>query len=274
MQVDMGVVHRHNPRIILGINEVPEIRYDYSFFQKNRGKLNNYLIPLEIIFRNGLPEGSSIFKRIEKAKKETDSNKMEKALKEIYDSLGIKSEPKPGDMLPEPVMNYTTKLEPGDRNLTETDAYRISGLNSNDFKEVGDVAFEVNNFVTKQAQKTGFVHYDGKVEMVWNNGPIVADVVGTFDEDRFGFKGEQVSKEFLRQWYKKNQPEFSKACDEWKEKGEDWQQRCPVKPRKLYPKLSKLVSQMYMAGCNKYVERNIFDVPDLEEVMEEIRPFR
>lgn len=36
--------------------------YDYSTFTSN---LTNFLVPLEIIYRNGLPEGSSIFKRLE-----------------------------------------------------------------------------------------------------------------------------------------------------------------------------------------------------------------
>lgn len=57
-----------------------------------------------------------------------------------------------------------------------------------------------------------------------------------------------------------------------KKTGEGWQERCNVKPKKLPPEFSKLVSQMYLAGCNRYVEKQIFDVPDLEEVMNSIRP--
>ncbi len=36
------------------------LEYDYGMFTP---KLKNCLIPLEIIYRNGLPEGSSVFKR-------------------------------------------------------------------------------------------------------------------------------------------------------------------------------------------------------------------
>ncbi|HAV42941.1 TPA: phosphoribosylaminoimidazolesuccinocarboxamide synthase, partial [bacterium] len=37
------------------------LRYDYQAYTPN---LTNFVIPLEIIYRNSLPEGSSIFKRL------------------------------------------------------------------------------------------------------------------------------------------------------------------------------------------------------------------
>jgi phosphoribosylaminoimidazole-succinocarboxamide synthase len=268
MQVDMAVVYKPTARKFIGEDGNPRIEYDYSFFDTNRGKINNYLVGLEIIFRNGLPKGSSIFKKIDRIKKEEDPAEREKKLSEIYRKLGLTSEPKPGDMLSKPVMNYTTKLEEGDRRLTEDEAYRASGLTEEEFAKVSPLTLKVNDFITEQAEKAGLVHYDGKVEMVFNNGLVLCDVVGTFDENRLGLKGEQVSKEFLRQWYKKNQPDFAPACDKWKETGKGWQERCPVKPVNLPPELSTLVSQMYMAGCNRYTGRRIFDAPELEEVME------
>ena len=42
-----------------------KLSYDYSIYTP---KLRNCLIPLEIIYRNGLPEGSSVFKRLEQGK--------------------------------------------------------------------------------------------------------------------------------------------------------------------------------------------------------------
>jgi len=42
----------------------PNIRentYDYSIYREEK---DNFLIPLEIIYRNSLPEGSSVFKRL------------------------------------------------------------------------------------------------------------------------------------------------------------------------------------------------------------------
>ena len=107
--------------------------------------------------------------------------------------------------------------------------------------------------------------------MVYDQELILCDVVGTFDENRFAFKGKQISKEVLRQWYKKNQPEFVSACEEWKKTGPGWQERCPVKPMKLPRDPARLVSQMYMAGCNRYTGRRIFKVPELERVLEELK---
>ncbi|NIO44420.1 MAG: phosphoribosylaminoimidazolesuccinocarboxamide synthase [Candidatus Aenigmarchaeota archaeon] len=274
MQIDMGVVYCPVARQIMGDDGNPRVEYDYSFFEKNRGKLNNYLLGFEIIFRNALPKGSSVFKKIARAKKIKDAEEREQTLQTIYQKLGLKSEPKPGDMLPKPVINFTTKLEPGDRSLNWIEAYEISGLPINDFMKVAPTTLKVNDVITEQAKKTGFVHCDGKVEMLFNNDLVVADVIGTLDENRFGFRGEQVSKEVMRQWYEKNQPEFRTACDEWKKTGKGWQERCPVKPIHLKPTISSLVSQMYMSACNQYTERNVFDVPPLEEVMDSIRAHR
>ena len=130
---------------------------------------------------------------------------------------------------------------------------------------------EVNEFVSGQAKKSGFDHYDGKIEMGWNNGLVIVDVAGTLDEDRFMKRGRQVSKEILRQFYIEHQPEWNKACEEAKKTGKGWQERCKIKPIKLSLELVDTVSQMYQAGCNQYTGRKVFgDVPDLETVMDKL----
>jgi phosphoribosylaminoimidazole-succinocarboxamide synthase len=273
MQVNMAVVYKPIARKFVDEDGKQQITYDYSFFTANRGKINNYLIGLEIIFRNGLPLGSSVFKKIDEAKKIEDLDEREQKLRGIYEKLGVDSEPKPGDMLPKPVINYTTKLEEGDRNLSEDEAYDISGLKLDDFLKVAPLARRVNDYITEQAERTGLSpHWDGKVEMAYSSGDLgIVDVIGTLDENRFG---NLVSKEVLRQFYRKNQPEFAPACEEWKQTGEGWQKRCPVKPISLPTELATLVSQMYMAACNSYTEKRIFNVPEMERVMEKLEPYR
>lgn len=251
-----------------------EIRYDYSFYESNRGRINNYLIALEIIFRNGLPFGSSVFKRLEQARSLADVRAGRKQLRDILSELGLREEPTPGIMLPKPVMSFTTKLEPGDRTLSEQEAYQLSGLRRDGFQELKRLALKANQIVSELAHRGGFEHYDGKVEAAWDGGLMLCDVIGTFDENRFSWHGEQVSKELLRQWYKKRQPEFVQACDKWKKTGAGWQRRCEVQPKKLPKQLATLVSQMYMAGCNRYTGRRIFKAPELEEVMEKLRKHR
>jgi phosphoribosylaminoimidazole-succinocarboxamide synthase len=272
MQVRLARVYPPIPREFIAGDGVT-IDYDYSFFAANRGKINNYLIGLEIIFRNGLPLGSSVFKRLEQARAGVDDREGERRVSAILRELGLRETPAPGQMLPHPVMTFTTKLEPGDRALSEREALAISGLRGRDFGELKRVALQANEIVTDLAARGGFVHYDGKIEAVWDDGIVVCDVLGTFDENRFAFEGRQISKEVLRQWYKNNQPEFVEACDRWKKTGAGWQERCDVKPRKLPKELAALASQMYMAGCNRYTGRKVFDAPPLPDVLESLRGF-
>ena len=272
MQVSLARVYQPIVREFWSGEHV-EVRYDYTFFERYRGRINNYLVGLEIIFRNGLPLGSSIFKRIEAAKQPTDVKRRGAELGGIIKELGVKEPPQPGQMLPSPIMSYTTKLEAGDRELSRKQAYRLSGLSRREFNALDSLALQVNSMITGQAEKTGFAHYDGKIETVWNNGLVVCDVIGTFDENRFSFQGEQISKEVLRQWYKRNQPEFVSACEKWKKTGPGWQKNCEVKPRNLPAEFATLASQMYMSGCNRYTGRRVFDSPPLEEVMERIKSF-
>ena len=186
----------------------------------------------------------------------------------------MSAEPQPGQMLPKPVMGFTTKLEPGDRVLSEREALAISGLKPRDFGQLKRTALQTNDIVTELADQGGFEHYDGKIEAVWDNGIVVCDVLGTFDENRFAFQGQQLSKEVLRQWYKRNQPEFVEACDRWKKTGAGWQERCDVRPRSLPKEFAALASQMYTAGCNRYTGRRIFEAPPLEEVLESLSRYK
>jgi phosphoribosylaminoimidazole-succinocarboxamide synthase len=247
-----------------------QVRYDYSFFENNRGRIGNYLIGLEIIFRNGLPAGSSVFKRLSEANTLSDARERRRRARAVLAELGLREEPKPAEMLPRPVMSFTTKLEPGDRVLSDGEAFRLSGLKWGDFQELKRLALQANEIVSELAGKAGFVHYDGKIEAAWDRGLMLCDVIGTFDENRFAWQGQQISKELLRQWYKKHQPRFVEACDKWKTTGPGWQKRCDEQPRRLPKELATLVSRMYMAGCNRYTGRRVFKAPELETVMEKL----
>ncbi|HEB11010.1 MAG TPA: phosphoribosylaminoimidazolesuccinocarboxamide synthase [Spirochaetales bacterium] len=250
-----------------------EVVYDYSFFDANRGRINNYLIGLEIIFRNGLPLGSSVFSTLERAAMISDRAESSRRQAEILKGLGLDHLPQAGEMLPAAVMNYTTKLESGDRMLTVEEALFISGLEEGEFRKLSSMALRVNDCITELAGRAGFQHFDGKIEVVYDNALSVCDVLGTFDENRFALNGEQISKEVLRQWYKNNQPEFGAACESWKKRGQGWQEQCPVKPVKLPRELVDLVSQLYMAGCNRYTGRKLFTVPELEMVLEKLKAY-
>jgi phosphoribosylaminoimidazole-succinocarboxamide synthase len=277
MRVALARVYHPTARSFLGAGGNPEVRYDYTFFKTNRGRLNNFLVPLEVIFRNGLPLGSSVFDKIAKIEAAAPDGIREAALRELLSGLGLEQAPVPGQMLPRPIMSFSTKLESGDRNLEEPEAFEISGLEEADFQQLTGIGLAVNEFISERAESCGLDHYDGKIELIYDGGPVLADVVGTFDENRFasrGRQGRQISKEFLRQWYKRNQSDFPPACEAAKAGGAGWQSRCPVKPVRLPAELVRLTAQMYQAGCNRYTGRPLFDVPDLEDVLEALEPYR
>ena len=91
MEFDLAVRSDPVARTFMGDDGNPRVEYDYSFFQNNRGQINNYLVPLEIIFRNGTPRGSSVFKKIKAAKAIGDPVERQKTLQKIYSKLGLKA---------------------------------------------------------------------------------------------------------------------------------------------------------------------------------------
>lgn len=256
-----------NKRTIKGNNIKSRTEYDYSFFKNNKGEINNYLVPLEIIFRNGLPKGSSVFKKLKEA--EGDQEKTQK----ILHKLGLDKIPKEGDMLPKPIVEYTTKLEATDRKLDLNQAYEISGLSSKAFEDLSTLALNVNDCITERTKKTGLgTHWDGKIEVVYFNKKIIlADAMGNLDENRIG---TEMSKEFFRQGHKVNQSEWIAECEKYKPTGEGWQKRCTIKPQRLPIELVTLMSQMYMSACNQYVGEKIFDSPDLGKVLKRLDEYR
>ncbi|MDP6670383.1 MAG: phosphoribosylaminoimidazolesuccinocarboxamide synthase, partial [archaeon] len=113
--------------------------------------MGNYLVPLEVIFRNSLPTGSSVFKRI--AKGQT-----------TIEQLGLDKMPEPGEKLEKPIMDVSTKLEPTDRYLTWEEAKEISKLSEEEINGLKEAALKINNFLTEKAASIGIEHADGKVE--------------------------------------------------------------------------------------------------------------
>jgi len=233
--------------------EGPEAGYDYDAFHAAGGE--NYLVPLEVVFRNRVPVGSSLRKRTTPA------------------DVGLDGDEWPDEPvdLPEPVVEFSTKYEEQDRYLPREEADRIAGVASIDALE--SIARSVNRIVSERAAETGFVHEDGKIECLHVDGEIrVADVVGTFDENRFSYGGRQVSKEVIRQWYKRTQPEWVEAVADAKRavaerEIDDWREVCAVDPVGLPDGVVEAVSAMYAAGANAYVGEQRFDAPDVETAL-------
>lgn len=248
-------------------------KYDYSNFE-NR-KFNNFVIPLEVIYRNGAPKGSSLFKTLDKLENSGDYVGVSKLLGK-YD---LTFRPEPGDLFPITGFDFTTKFESKDRPISDEEAFRISGLSDNQFKQLINLRQYAVDVVRSRTEEVGLIDFDGKHEYrLWNNIIEIADVFGTPDENRFMFNGRQVSKEFLRQVYKAEQPEWVNDVELAKTSADkqgisNWKSLTTIKPKPLDPKLIELVGEMYASVSDRYTGMNLFGARDLEAVMDDLEPY-
>jgi len=229
-------------------------RYDYGIYAKER---ENFLIPLEVIYRNSLPEGSSVFRRL-----------AEGAV--TPEQLGLPREPAPGQRLDPPILDVSTKLEATDRYMTWEEARDISGMRPDEIEEVRRVTLAVDRLISREAAKASLVNEDGKCEFGFGAGRrlMLVDVLGTPDECRFTYDGMPVSKEIARRFYKTTawyrQATAAKSADRF-----NWKGRVTAPPR-LPSDLANLLSEVYRACCNDITGRTWFDVRPLDEVLADI----
>jgi len=232
------------------------VRYDYSAYQTEN---NNYLIPLEIIYRKSLPEGSSIFKRLEEG-----SLKLE--------DLDLKEMPHPGETLSKPFLDVSTKLEETDRYLSWQEAKDIAHLDDGEISEIKRVTLLINKLINEEAEKVGLKYEDGKIEFGFDEerNLIVIDVLGTLDECRFTFEGMPVSKEVARLYYRKTDW-FKEIVEAKKRDNIGWKEKVTLSPPPLPARLKELISMVYCAFANEITGREWFkDIPFMGELLEEI----
>jgi phosphoribosylaminoimidazole-succinocarboxamide synthase len=256
MEVNLVNVYKPETRVAQG-----KVEYDYSMYTSS---LKNCLIPLEIIYRNGLPEGSSVFKRLEQGKITPKD-------------LGLDHTPKPGERFKKPIFDVSTKLEETDRYVTWEEAKKIAGLTSIELIAVKTVLAKVDDAITEMACHAKLENEDGKIELAFDSQRrlMVVDVVGTLDECRFTYDGVHVSKEIARQFYKKTQ--WYRDVEEAKKTAEtqgvkDWRSICS-QPPKLNPQLKAIIGEIYMAAANEMTNRNLFDAPPLAQVIGKYRDY-
>ncbi len=226
--------------------------YDYSAFSKLKG---NFLIPLEVIYRNSIPEGSSLLKRLQRGEVKPEDF----GLREI----------KPNQRLEKPILDFSTKLEDVDRYLKYEEAKRIAGLNDDEFEELKQIALKINDVITREVERIGLFNEDGKIEFAFdeNRRLIVVDAIGTPDECRFSFKGFEVSKEVLRKYYRTT--DWYKRVQEFRGLN-NWRDLVGIPP-KLPEDLRSTISNLYKALCNEITGRDFFDVPKLRDVVDDLR---
>ncbi|OFV67592.1 MAG: phosphoribosylaminoimidazole-succinocarboxamide synthase [Candidatus Syntrophoarchaeum caldarius] len=230
--------------------------YDYSAYRKTRG---NFLIPLEIIYRNSLPEGSSVFKRLKEG-----SLRLE--------DIGLKDIPHEGQVLDKPILDVSTKLEVTDRYTTWDEAKEISNLSDDEIDEIKSVTLQIDDLITNEAKKIGLFNEDGKVEFGFDaeRNLMLVDTPGTLDECRFTYDNLPVSKEVARIYYRKTgwykDVEFAKNQDRL-----NWKRSVKSSPPPLPEELADSIALMYQACANELTGRRWFDAPPIKEVLNTIR---
>jgi phosphoribosylaminoimidazole-succinocarboxamide synthase len=241
----------------------PELKkdntYSYKIYLQEKG---NYLIPLEIIYRNAIPKGSSVFKRLR-----------EGALR--LKELGLSKMPEEGMELKRPYLDVSTKLEATDRYITWQEAQDMSQLSDKKMGEMNAITLRINQMISKEAQKVGLKNDDGKFEFALDHiqNIVLVDVLGTLDECRFTYRGMPVSKEIARLYYRKSKwyQEIVKA----KEKDHThWKRLVNTGPEPLPDRLKLLISRVYCAFTNEITKKEWFkDIPPLSDILEEIQDF-
>lgn len=173
----------------------------------------NYFIPLEVVCR--WYAAGSLLGRI-KEKKIT------------AEQIGFSSDHKIkyGEKLPEPFVEFSTKLEKTDRYLTDEEAMNLSKLTPEELKKMKLLTIKIDKILQRKIEGKGLIHADGKKEFALdkNRDFVVVDTLWTLDEDRFWELDEyekgnfvEQSKEFIRKYY--DSIGYKKKLYEAREKG-------------------------------------------------------
>ncbi len=228
------------------------------------------LVPLEIVFRFGMPEGSSLTSRLQKNP-------------EYLRELGLPAVPSPGEWFPVPVIEFFTKLEPSDRLLSWTEASMMSGLSADAFEDLCETTLYCALGLYHLFAEKGLELWDGKFEFVVEYPEIgkarllLADSIGP-DELRLISHGHHLSKELIRQIYKDTtwasalkkskdiakqrlEPDFKRICiEELKES-----------PAKLAGNERDLVNALYGSLANLMAGSEVFpNQPTMDDFVNQL----
>lgn len=205
------------------------------------------LVPLEVIFRLGLSNGNSLTKRLG-----TDLSK--------WKAFGFNEIPEAG-LLQTPIIDFSTKLERGDRYLDYSEAQKIAGLNDSEWIELQQMTNLIALNLFRFHHDLGLELWDGKIEVGFipgtngNRSFMLVDSIG-IDELRLLYKGKSFSKEFLRESYKESAwfKNLEAAKKDVLVSGGDFKEICSNKynssPLKLNPEVKARAEAVYKSYSN------------------------
>ena len=211
------------------------------------------LVPLEVVFRFGMPAGSSLKGRLEK---DPDYARV----------LGLSGQPKEGEQFEHPVVELFTKLEDKDRLLSVQEALLISGLSPEMFNQLIEISYDLALALYVIFAEGGIALWDGKFEFARNKDQLLlVDSIGP-DELRLIYKGVHLSKEMIRQVYRGSS--WEKAIKEAQkiaayEGRTDWKEICrshlKEEPKLLPQSFKAVVDKLYGVLVNHITGTEIFD---------------
>ena len=252
---------------VLFVNKIKPVYdkgYNYNIFKSPTS--NNYVVPLEVIFRNELPPESSVWGRIERG---------ETTLTE----LGLSEDLKPGDVLPQAVIDISSKYESKDRYVLKEEGRDMAGLSYDLWYPMIEAAEKINLFLTEKAESLGFTHPDGKVEFVRNGLDILlADVAGTWHEDRFSYNAQKISKQLMRDAHAIQDPEWAAQCKSAKTEAEkrqieDWQSLLITDYTPLEPEFFEAYNNLTRAATNKWLGAKVFASTSLDDAIIQFKQY-
>lgn len=242
------------PTAFMKVKNVPVVRpelkngtYDYGFYQT---KPKTGLVPLEVMFRFGVAQGSSLLKRAQK----------EPALLAQW-NLGPLSE---GQHFEDPIIDFSTKLEKGDRYLTHAEAREVAGLSTEEFEALVTANKKLARILQGLFKEIGLELWDGKTEWAFSAegaGPrsfMLVDTIG-LDELRLEVGTKALSKEFLRQHYKNTS--WYARLEAAKKGGQDFKKNV-ANPEPLPAEVKYRAESLYTSFTN-----------DLARLIKGTRPF-
>lgn len=209
----------------------------------------NYLIPVQVLFRNELPQGSSVHRRLASG-----------AL--TLADVGLHGIPAVGETLRHPLIEYATTREDVNRFIGGPEVQRLAGLSDEQFQAMRDNTVTVNEVLTRHARELGLSHSDGKVEfLVSSNANLVlADSPGTPDESRLMFNGVHCGKQVIRNWYVDNGLEVPVS----RLIAEDVPRSRWPRPAPLPPEFLPVMSDLYRSLSETWTGESLWDAPDLQ----------